>query len=98
MEPAFLLLDARRWSVGMLNGGETQFEGVWVGSSWKNSTSISDMKTRGRQPAGSQPAAPTPTCVFHLVVVHHAKSLHGVIDWLPLQQTWRTAVTGSGAA
>lgn len=40
----FPLLDACRWSVGVLNGGETQFEGVRVGSSWKNRTTIKDMK------------------------------------------------------
>lgn len=43
-------------SVGVLNGGEAQFEGVWV----------------------------RPSCVFHLVVVHHSQSLHGIIDGLPL--------------
>lgn len=35
------------------------------------------------------------TCVFHLVMVHHGQGLHGIIDRLPLQQTWSTAIAGS---
>lgn len=91
----FPLLDACALLVGVLNGGEAQFEGVRVRSSWKNRTTINGMKTICHQPAGSQPVSLTPTCVFHLVVVHHGQSLHGIIDGLPLQQPWCTTVTGS---
>lgn len=54
----FPLVAACTCSVGVLNGGEAQFEGVRVGSSWKNTTTMNDNETTGHLPARSQPARP----------------------------------------
>lgn len=43
----FPQLAASTRSVGVLNSGEAQFEGVWVRPSWKNTTKINDMQTTG---------------------------------------------------